>query len=126
MTRRETLTDLFNLIIKDATKKPPFLNFKVEEHKDIQNTISALLTILSSLIKPYFINDNELYDILLEFETIHSAFDDIKSITMFFNCTAFVNKKITKYKDEAISFQEYESADNLNRFCDLRLQYQTI
>lgn len=120
------LTTIFDLIIIDAKKKPPFLNTTNEDHKKVRNIISALLIEITNLIKPYFIPDKDLFDTLTSFETIAAEFCLITNVALYLNANLYIERLIKKYIDEAIREQEYESAANLKNFMSLREQYEQL
>lgn len=125
MTKNTGINELFNLCIKKSNKVPDFINVRLKDHKLPYTTISALISELSNLIVPIFMNEKDIFKILIDFEVIlANGFDPINSPILYLKCISYINDTIDDLIDEAEKLQEYESEKNLYIFRKLRNEYQ--
>lgn len=126
MKQRESLTELFNECLREANTKPPFINNNNKAHKKPYETISSLISELTYLIKPMFINEKDIFSFLIGFEIVASeGFDSISSMTLYFSCINYINNFVDRYLIMANDTEEYETAKNFKVFRELRNKYQT-
>ena len=126
MNTRTNLGELYKIIHKDASKIPPFINTKSDEHHTAYLVLSDLISYLSNLVQPRVLSDKELWKHLIEFEEIALGFCMIESMPLFLTIEAYLSKRISLYESWAIEYDEFETAANLKKFYDMRQNYSTI
>jgi hypothetical protein len=122
---RPQIIQLFNECMEDANTVPLFINLNKKEHKLPAETISSLISELSYLIKPIFINEKDIFNFVIGFELMASiGFDGIKSLTLYLCCNGYINDIIDEYIINANKLEEYETVKNFTIFKKLRNKYQ--
>jgi len=114
---KKTVTEIFDIIMKDSQKKPEFLNMHKADHKQVRQALTSCIVELSTLIKPFIIKNNGINDIYNtfdgEWEWVETSITDI---VIYFKCEEYIGDLIDKWLDISIDMEEYEVAENINNF----------
>ena len=110
------VSEVYNLMIKDATRKPAFLNIKKQEDKIIRESISSIIVELTALIKPYVLAEKAILDITIAFEFEWEIIEQMTgNLMLYFSILDYFNNLFKKWIELAAAEEEYETAENLRK-----------
>jgi hypothetical protein len=125
MTKNTGISELFNFCIEESNQVPDFINIRTKAHKLPYSTICALVSELTYLIKPIFLNEKDIFRFLIDFEVMAAnGFEPIASSVLYLKCLQYINGIVDELMEKAEQLQEYEAAKNLHIFKKLRNEYQ--
>lgn len=116
MNTRATLTEIYDLMIKDAKHKPSFLDMRKLIDKDLRDTISSIIVELTACVKPYVITDKCAVDIYVNFEFEWDCIEAVcADLMVYFKLNHYMNTLMEKWIDLGIELEEYEFVENINK-----------
>lgn len=120
MKKRLALCNLFDLIIKDSTNPPKFIDRRKKQEAEAFVVMASLLTELLNFIRDDFMTEKEVYKVLINWFEISLGFESIENLPLYLTCVDYIDKRINSYMKIAEQTEEYEILSNLKKFNDLR------
>lgn len=116
MTNRPSIAEVFDLMVKDAKEKPPFLNMRKHLDKEMRDNISGMIMEATAAVKPYILNDKQIGEIYVNFEFEWQIIDTIcKDIIIYFKIEKYIDDLFKKWIKAASEIEEYEIANNIKK-----------
>jgi hypothetical protein len=113
-------TKLFDIMSKDATTRPKFLDSKNLEHRAIHNCLASAIIELTPITKPIILNMKQLMDIWFNFEFCFDVINtECKDLLIFWKIEDYMEGLIDKWLTIAVEEEEYEIAENINTIKNL-------
>ncbi len=116
MTNRPSIGEVYDMMIRDSTTKPSFLNMRKQIDKDLRDNISSIITEATAAVKPYVLNNKQIDDIYVNVQFEWEIIETIcRDIIVYFKAEKYIDDLFIKWIQLASELEEYEIAENLNK-----------
>jgi hypothetical protein len=116
MTNRPSIGEVYDMMVRDSTTKPSFLNMRKQIDKELRDNISSIITEATAAVKPYVLNNKQIDDIYVNVQFEWEIIETIcRDIIVYFKAEKYIDDLFIKWIQLASELEEYEIAENLNK-----------